>query len=197
MAVALKLERRWTADEFMVADQRAFGDAWRYELVDGTVIAHAAPAPDHGAIASGITRALGNRLAGMPGGCRPEVGNRRGAAVRAAQHRPHSRRDGALRRAPRVAFEVVSPSEIRDWRGRDLKRQNIQAVEGMQEIVEVYQDDYAVHVYRLLPSGAWAFEALGGEDAALRLDSLGFEIPLAEIYAFVSLPRPAEAEPAP
>ena len=96
---------------------------------------------------------------------------------------------------PRVAFEVVSPSEIRGWRDRDLKRMHMQAVEGIEELVEVYQDDYAIHIYRHLPGGAWSFEALGGRDARLRLESLGLALPLAEIYAFVDLPD-TQAEPA-
>jgi Uma2 family endonuclease len=54
----------WTADEFLATDQRAFGDAWRYELVDGVIIAHPAPSPDHGAILSLLSAALANRLRG-------------------------------------------------------------------------------------------------------------------------------------
>ena len=70
--------------------------------------------------------------------------------------------------------------------------QHLQAVEGVREVVEIYQDDYAAHVYRLMAGGSWAFEALGGEDAVLRLESLGIEVPLAEICALVSLPRPSD-----
>jgi Uma2 family endonuclease len=91
---------------------------------------------------------------------------------------------------PTVAFEVVSPSEIQDWRAWDQKRQHLQAVEGMREIVELFQEDYAVHVYRLAAGGTWTFEALGGAEAALRLESVDISIPLAEIYAFALLGRP-------
>ncbi len=97
---------------------------------------------------------------------------------------------------PRVAFEIVSPSEIRDWRARDRKRQHMQAVEGIQELVEIHQGDFAAHVYRLMPGDVWAFEAVGGEDAALRLESLDIELPLAEIYAFARPPG-ADDPPAP
>ena len=41
MTVGLRLDQVWTADEFMIADQEAFGNAWRYELVDGRIVAHA------------------------------------------------------------------------------------------------------------------------------------------------------------
>jgi hypothetical protein len=53
-------EQESTADRFLVTDQHMFGDAWRYELVDGRVIAHAAPTPEHGAILAGLTTALGS-----------------------------------------------------------------------------------------------------------------------------------------
>lgn len=194
MSAALTAGRRWTADEFMVTDQAVFGDAWRYELVEGRILAHAAPAPDHGAIAAGLTAALAKRLAAMPGSCRPEVGT--GAVPRSEQRNTARIPDVMVRcgEHPRVAFEVVSPSEIRNWRERDLKRRHLQAVDGVQEIVELYQDDFAAHIYRLMPDGAWTFESVDGEDAALRLESIGLDLPLAEIYAFVTLSRAPDDE---
>ena len=56
----------------------------------------------------------------------------------------------------------------------------------------------SAHVCRLQPDGVWAFEALGGEDAVLRLESIGIAIPLSEIYVFVSLlPQESEADAEP
>jgi hypothetical protein len=95
---------------------------------------------------------------------------------------------------PRVMFEVISPSELRNWSERDAKRRDLQAVEGAQEIVELYQAERACHVYRRLPDGTWSFEALGGPDAALRLPSVGLEVPLSEIYAFAEIPEPGADE---
>lgn len=84
MTVALRIpEQGWTAERFLVTDQHAFGDAWRYELVDGRIVAHAAPSPEHGAILAGLTGALANRLRGNPDGCRPESGS--GAVPKTAQ----------------------------------------------------------------------------------------------------------------
>ncbi len=45
---------------------------------------------------------------------------------------------------------------------------------------------------RHLPGGSWSFEAIGAEEAALGLESLGIELPMAEIDAYVRLPRPEE-----
>ena len=38
------------ADAFLRTDQSEFGNAWRYELVRGVIVAQAAPAPEHGVI---------------------------------------------------------------------------------------------------------------------------------------------------
>ena len=38
------------ADAFLRTDQREFGNAWRYELVRGRIVAHAAPSPEHAVI---------------------------------------------------------------------------------------------------------------------------------------------------
>jgi Uma2 family endonuclease len=189
MTGALERARQWTAEEFVVTDQDVFGGAWRYELVDGEIIGHAAPAPEHGAIAAGLTGALARLLSGSQNRCRPEVGS--AATPRTAQRNTARIADVTVRCGahPRVVFEVVSPSDIRDWRARDVKRKHLQAVEGVREIVELFQDDFAAHVYRLAGDG-WVFEALGGAEAVLRLESLGIEIAMAEIYAFADISHP-------
>lgn len=186
MAYALQAERQWTADEFIREDQHNFGHAWRYELVDGHILAHDAPEPEHGAILAGLTTALGVRLQGRPNGCRPESGS---AVIPKTIRRNTARIPDVMIRCgehPRVSFEVISPSELRNWRGRDLKLQHVQAVEGVQEIVELFQEDFAAHVYRLTSDG-WIFETLGGPDAILRLTSVGLEMPLSEIYQFADI----------
>jgi Uma2 family endonuclease len=174
--------RLWTAGEFLKADQYEFGPAWRYELVEGRIIAHAAPSPDHGAIAANLTIALGNRLRGTASGCRVEVGS--GAAPKSQQRATARIPDISIRSGehPRVVFEVVSPSALQKMRERDKKRQHLQDVEGIQDIVEIYQLEAAVHVYRRAKDASWQFEAVGGLDAVLRLPSVEIEVPLAEIY---------------
>jgi Uma2 family endonuclease len=189
MTVALRTGKDWTADAFVATDQHVFGNDWRYELVEGQVVGHAAPSPEHGAILIGLSAALFNRRDRLPAGCRPESGS---AATPSSLQRNTARIPDAMIRCgafPRVAFEVVSPSEIRDWRGRDLKRKHLQAVEGIEAIVELFQDDFAAHVYRLSPTGTWEFEALGGPDALLSLDMVQISIPLSEIYELADLPR--------
>jgi Uma2 family endonuclease len=195
VATAKQLQRFWTAEEFLATDQCEFGDAWRYELIDGEIVAHAAPSPDHGAILSGLAVALGNRLLGNRDGCRPEVGS--GAVARRRQRNTARIPDAMIRCGdhPKVVFEVVSPSEMRHWRTRDRRRLDLQLVEGVREIVEIYQDEYALHVYRLAPDGSWGFEAIGGRDSVLHLASVVIDIPLTEVYAFAT-PEQEPDEPA-
>ncbi len=197
MTVALRTsEEGWTVENFLTTDQHVFGDAWRYELVNGRIVAHAAPSPEHGAILAGLTGALANRLRGNPDGCRPESGS--GAVPKTVQ-RATARIPDALVRCgehPRVMFEVISPSELRNWTERDAERHDLQAVEGAEEIVELYQSERACHIYRRLPDGTWSFQALGGGNAILHLPSVGLEIPLAEIYAFADMPEAGSNEAA-
>ncbi len=189
MTVALGTGKTWTAEAFVATDQHVFGNDWRYELVEGQIVGHAAPSPEHGAILTGLSAALFNRRNQMPAGCRPESGS--SATPRSPQRNTARIPDAMIRcgALPRVAFEVVSPSEIRDWRGRDLKRKHLQAVEGIEAIVELFQDDFAAHVYRVSRACTWEFEALGGPDAVLSLDIVQISIPLSEIYELAELPR--------
>ncbi len=112
----------WTAERFLTTGQHEFGDAWRYELVDRRIVAHAAPSPEHGAILAGLTGALVSRLRGNPGGCRPESGS---GAVPCSAQRATARIPNALilgGEDPKVMFEVISPSELRHWTERDARR---------------------------------------------------------------------------
>jgi len=80
-----------------------------------------------------------------------------------------------------VLFEVVSPSELRHKRQWDQKRADLQAVEGVQEIVEIYQDEMLAHAYRRQDAG-WVFESIAGPDAEVALPSVGITVPLAALY---------------
>ena len=175
-----RVETGWTAETFLQTDQRAFGGAWRYELVDGQIIAHAAPVPLHGQIHGNVAVAIGARLRGKP--CRMEIGT--GAAPH-DQQRPTARIPDLLVRyegLPRILFEIVSPSELRDWRGRNRKRRDEQDVEGVQEIVEINQSQPSVHLYRKGAQGEWTFEAVDDLEGVLPLQSIAIDLPLAEIY---------------
>lgn len=189
--LARTADRVWTAEEFLRTNQREFGDAWRYELVDGHIVAHAAPTPAHGRIVAALTGALTTRMTGEDG-CFPESGS--GAAPENQQQANARIPDVMIRCGglPRVLFEVLSPSELRKWRERDRKRLDEQDIAGVAEIIEIYQSEPAIHIYRR-EGGHWAFEPVGGLEAMLELRSVSLSIPLAEIYRYIDF-DPEEAE---
>jgi hypothetical protein len=80
-----------------------------------------------------------------------------------------------------VIFEVVSPSELQHKRQWDQKRADLQAVEGVQEIVEIFQDEMLAHAYRRQDAG-WVFESIAGAEAEVVLPSLGISVPLTALY---------------
>ena len=83
-----------------------------------------------------------------------------------------------------MLFEVLSPSELKRWRERDRKRLDEQDISGVEEIIEIYQSEPAIHIYRR-GKGHWAFEPVGGLEAMLELRSADLTIPLAEIYRYI------------
>jgi len=168
------------ADAFLRTDQSEFGNAWRYELVRGTIVAHAAPSPEHGVILGNLAGELHSRLRSHPE-CRAEVGS--GAAPQYEQRDTARIPDAMIRcgKLPRVLFEVISPSELLHKRQRDQRRADLQAVEGVQEIVEIYQDEMLAHAYRRQDAG-WVFESIAGPQAQVALPSVGITVPLAALY---------------
>jgi Uma2 family endonuclease len=168
------------ADAFLRTDQSEFGNAWRYELVRGAIIAHAAPSPEHGVILGNLARELGNHLRDRRE-CRSEIGS--GAAPQYEQRDTARIPDATIRcgKLPRVLFEVISPSELQHKRQWDQKRADLQAVEGVQEIIEIFQDEMLAHAYRRQDAG-WIFESIAGPEAEVALPSVGITVPLAALY---------------
>ena len=95
--LARTADKVWTAEEFLRTDQREFGDAWRYELVDGRSVSHAAATPAHAKIVVAFGGALTARMTGKDG-CFPESGSGRGTGESATGECSHSRRDDPMRR---------------------------------------------------------------------------------------------------
>ena len=180
-------DKVWTAEEFLRTDQREFGDAWRYELVDGRIVAHAAPTSTHAKIVAALTGALTARMNGKDG-CFPESGS---GAVPENRQQANARIPDVMIRCgglPRVLFEVLSPSELKRWRERDRKRRDEQDIAGVEEIIEIYQSEPAIHIYRR-GNGHWTFEPVDGLEATLELRSVGLTVPLAEIYRYIDFDR--------
>lgn len=81
---------------------------------------------------------------------------------------------------PVVIFEVLSPSTA-DF---DLggKRRMYCTIPSVKQYVAICQDQAQVLSYTPQAPGRWVEESLNSLDQTLQLESLGCEIPLAEIY---------------
>lgn len=171
-----------TADEFVTTDQSVFGDKWRYELIDGLIEGHAAPSPTHDAILTNLVFALKGQLKSHTEGCYAETGS---AAPPAREQRNTARIPDALVRCqslPRVTFEIVSPSELKQIKERDQKREDVKAVDGVVQIIEIYQHTMAAHIHSKTEAGTWSLATISGRDATLEIASLQLSIPLIELY---------------
>ena len=173
------------ADAFLRTDQSEFGTAWRYELVRGAIVAHAAPSPEHGVILGNLAGERHSRLRSHPE-CRSEVGS--GAAPQYEQ-RDTARIPDAMIRCGQTSSRVVrgglpvgaaaqaavgpeasGPASRRGRAGdcRDLPGRDAGA--------------------RLSAAGAgWVFELIAGPDAQVALPSVGITVPLAALYERVAL----------
>ena len=76
---------------------------------------------------------------------------------------------------------MISPSELEHKRDWDRKRSDLQAVEGVQEIVEIFQDEMLARAYRR-QGDVWTFESIAGAEAEIALPSVGISVPLAALY---------------
>ncbi len=83
---------------------------------------------------------------------------------------------------PRVTFEIVSPSELRHIEQRDKKRDDVKQVEGVVQIIEIYQHTMAAHLHNNTVSGAWEFVAVSSNNAVLNIPGIGLSIPLSALY---------------
>jgi Uma2 family endonuclease len=172
-----------TADELMRMDPSAFGEAWRYELVAGRPVAIAPPTPQHGRVLGNLVRRVQAALdaEGVPCSVDPGIGvrpqNAPGTKVRIPDASVWC---GERRETPVVLFEVTSPANT--GADHEVRRVDLKSVEGVREIVEIHQDGYAAHLLRRHEAGWLSVEIIGAE-GVLALESLGIQVPLADLYA--------------
>lgn len=178
-----------TLDEFLSWNPP--GDT-RYELIDGVARAMAPTSGAHqvlvGALAGEIHAALKSRP---------------GCAVRVeASLIPPNRRDTyyqadlAVACGPRISeqrstpdpiliCEVLSPST--ESHDRKVKLPDYRDFDSVQEIVLIDSQRLYCEVHRRLDQQRWLTDLLRTPEARLRLDSVGLDLSLAQLYANVAL----------
>jgi len=88
---------------------------------------------------------------------------------------------------PSVIVEVLSKSTEAHDRG--FKFAQYRRLESLQEYLLVSQTEMRVEKYLRQPAGKWELTDFAGRDAVCRPESLGCEIPLADIYRNVPLDK--------
>lgn len=188
--------RRYTPQEYLELERTA---DFRSEYLDGEIFAMAGASHAHSLVATNLARHLGNRLEGRP--CEVHGSDLR-VRVDATGLYPYPdvsvvcggpefldrRRDVLLN--PTVIVEVLSRST--EPYGRGKKFRHYRQMRSLRTYVLVAQGEMLIEWYTRGRDGTWTLGEASGPGGVLRLEALGVEVPLPEIYAKVNF---EEAEP--
>jgi len=163
-------------------------DQRHYHLFDGVIVAMAPPAFPHQVIAAELTAEIVLAVRANLPGC--SVHSQAGIAPHGVGGRDHFETDitvtceplsasyRGIISAPLLIVEVLSPSTDRD--DVFVKLPAYQRIASLQEILYVETERVGATVYRRTGDN-WATIAVGERDR-LRLDTIGLDIPLADLY---------------
>ena len=187
--MATKAVKRMTVEEFF--DWSAKDDR-RWELIRGVPVAMAPATQAHGRLVARLSRLVDETL-----DTKPNCWVIAGAGIRL-----HERSDsyyeadlavsctpvasGELDMVdPILIAEVLSPST--ESKDRRQKLPDYRGLAAMREILLVHQDWLFCEIHRRLNDDRWLTDILRSPDARLRLESIGLDIPLSDLYAGVPL----------
>jgi Uma2 family endonuclease len=180
--MALEQHRTMTVKAYFELDESDTEN--RYEYIDGYVYMMAGGTFDHSTISENINRILWGQLRGKP--CRVYNSD---VKVRISQTRyfhpdvtvscdSRDRGKGDLLLAPRVIFEVLSPStELKD---RTWKLQNYLDLPSMQAYVLVSTNAPKMEIYRR-ENGKWIYDICQADDE-LELASIDVHFTIKDAY---------------
>lgn len=197
----------WTLRAFLDTDFTDQHGDLRVELIDGqVVVAQAAPSRAHARLTAELGRLIGNAIERRQLRCFTESGSdvqvegravgllRDSAFIPDLQIRcGRTGEDGE----PAVVIEILSPGNRA--KHIQLKLRAYMLLPSLRDILFVHQDEPLVLHHRRDDDGRWVGpDALSGPDAVLRIEQLGFEVRLQDLYRNVlPPPEPAEGQPEP
>ena len=180
-----------TVAEFLDWDS---GDGRMWQLVDGVPTAMAPPSGRHGAIQSEVARLIGNHLLAQGGPCRVIVTP--GIITPVAADHNMRIPDLAVTCAPVaddaavpvpdpvLIVEVLSPGNQREtW----INVWTYTLIPSVQEVLVLHNALVRADVLRRGPDGAWPTATTPVTAGSLVLDSIGFGVPVADIYRTTAL----------
>jgi Uma2 family endonuclease len=189
---AVAIQSPMTLDEYFRMETDA---EERHEFHEGRVVAMAGGTGRHSRIAANVIGRLLGRLEGN--GCYPLDSNIRIRIPRKAkyyysdcvvvcgelQYDPAAPPETTIQN-PRLIVEVLSDSTEAFDRGD--KFTDYREIESLREYILIAQHTPRVEVYVRLPDGMWRFQPAAGLEASAKLEELGIELPLAEVYAGIT-----------
>ncbi len=187
-------EDRVSFEAYYAAEQKA---QTRSEFIDGVVRPMAGASEEHGAVTSILGELLNPRLRKL-GACRLRDQD---TQIPIPAHNLYTYPDGVIACPPRFAirprgallnpktiFEVLSPST--ESYDRNDKFFYYRSLETFEEYVLVSTKEPRVEVF--LRGRAWGVQTYVGLDAVARLESVGLDVALRELYADVEFGRDSE-----
>lgn len=196
MSAIAKQQQRYSLQEYYTLEDAA---DTRHEFHDGEILAMAGGSMSHSQICFNLAGELRTRLKGKP--CQGFESNLR-TRIDASNRNVYpdisivcgpverDQRDPSMGTItnPSVVIEVISPSTERY--DRTEKRDHYLKLPSLKAHVLVDQDRPRVEVLSRTEDGRWELSFATGLDASLKIDALGVEIPLREVYDRVEFPPP-------
>jgi Uma2 family endonuclease len=192
------LKRKYTVEEYI---ELLKNSDERFEYFDGEIFSMAAGKITHGAISSNLIYAFRDKLNDRP--CQVFGGD---VAIKTARAYPFRLPDVSVICGepliedfqgiemlvnPLLICEVLSPTTANY--DREEKFMVYQGIESFQEYLLVEQDRPHVTRYVRQPDGQWLRADIIGLESAVRLETLGVELQLSEIYRMIKFPEETEA----
>lgn len=186
-----------TGEEYLKWEEDAFE---RSEFIAGEIFAMSGASLAHNTISSNLNGEIRSGLKGRP--CRVFSSDMKVRVDFAdayfypdlvglcGEFEPHDGRDHICRN-PQFIIEIVSDGTEAYDRGK--KFLNYQTLASLKEYVLVSQREKVVEVYRR-EGNHWIYQALEGDHAVLKLESVGCEVTFPEIFRNVEFPPPETPE---
>ncbi len=192
-------QARYTPEQYLALERKA---EFKSEYVNGMIIAIAGASRSHSLIVVNLSREVSRQLLGRP--CETHTSDMRVrvaatglytypdlVAVCGDAFFDDERTDNLLN--PTVIVEVLSPSTEAYDRGE--KFAHYRRIESLQEYVLVSQDKVRIESY-VRQGAQWLLSEASGLDETVRLESIGCNLTLRDIYDKVRFPGSGdEAEP--
>jgi len=186
MALLAKIPIRMTVDEFLKWDS---GDAFRYELVDGEPRAMAPASTIHGFLQNELGSLIRNHLRDKASSC--EVVANPGVVPRLLSEHNVRIPDLAVTCSPLAAGQAILPDpvlliEILSPSNQAKTWTNVWAytsIPSVREILVLRADRMAAELLRRSPQGEWPERPIAIVAGELVLESIGFRVAMADLYA--------------